>query len=76
MEVGLRAYLSILKKYTKRTTEGSEMKKITEKLKEITEKGRQEIVGKVDEKLLEEKVNPTLPLHKGGDVPPATPGAK
>lgn len=49
---------------------------IKKKLQEITEKGRQEIVSKVDEKLLEEKVNPTLPLHKGGDVPPTTPGAK
>lgn len=46
---------------------------IVDKLKQITEKGRQEIVRKVDDKLLEEKVNPTLPLHKGGDVPPSTP---
>lgn len=49
---------------------------LKKKLQEITEKGRQEVVGKVDEKLLEEKVNPTLPLHKGGDVPPSTPGGK
>ncbi len=47
-----------------------------DKLKKITEDGRKEIVEAVDNKLLEEKVNPTLPLHKGGKVPPSTPGER
>lgn len=47
-----------------------------EKFKKIVKDAGDEVEKKVTHKLLEEEVNPTLPLHKGGEVPRSTPGDK